>query len=139
MASTIELEFYETFGIPKEYVMYIDMGDLDYRPVEYRYRNLSALHQMALREDYGIPESLSEFRKSGMYREEYPKITSKRILKLLAELNKAVKLTTEWKTFARGTTVSQLRNEILQACIANEEAMYVGVTKAFRDKEQEDG
>lgn len=138
MASTIELEFYETFGIPKEYVMYIDMGDLDYRPIEYRYRNLSALYRMALLGNYDIPESFKEFKKSKLYSEEYPKITDKRILKLLAELNKTVSLT-GWETFARGTTVIQLRNEILQACIANAEAMYVGVTKAFRDKEQGDG
>lgn len=138
MASSIELEFYETFGIPKEYVMDIDMGDLDYRPVEYRYRNLSALHQIALQGNDDVPENFKEFKKSKMYREEYPKITDRRILKLLAELNKTVSLT-KWKTFACGTTVIQLRNEILQACIANEEAMYVGVTKAFRDKEQEDG
>jgi hypothetical protein len=83
MTNDLEITFFDTFGIPKIYKTTINIGDLDYNPVDITAPTLKKLHEEA-QIDFAIPFEFKEFKNNtALWEHDYPQITDRILLELI--------------------------------------------------------
>lgn len=107
MATEIEKQFFETFGIPKIYKTTINIGDLDVNLKEIQAPTLKELYEIA-KYDFTTPIYFSWFKRSKRWSEDYPQITDRILLNLILIMNPYAPPV--------GDTMEEMKEQVLYWC-----------------------